>query len=240
MAELGEPDPHWVAELHAQIDELRDQLTTATDQVRALLHEPAIRSLPPGRIEQEHADWLQDREHEQQRAAQARWETLNHPPSTATADRRPATRAHPTEAEASADEPHHRSTPSHRPSGEPCGERCGEATCRTVDRSKALLGPSEHTTETVGPDEPGTHTKEKDMTATPHRPTYTRDPARQRRAPHPARSRRPRARPRRHPALLAPPRLRTPSFRIGRTVRYWRSDVFQWLEKQSSHPHSAR
>ena len=30
------------------------------------------------------------------------------------------------------------------------------------------------------------------------------------------------------------------SFRIGRTVRYWRSDVFQWLEKQSSHPHSAR
>lgn len=28
------------------------------------------------------------------------------------------------------------------------------------------------------------------------------------------------------------------SFRIGRTVRYWRSDVYQWLEKQSSHPHS--
>ena len=26
------------------------------------------------------------------------------------------------------------------------------------------------------------------------------------------------------------------SFRIGRTVRYWRSDVFQWLEKQSSRP----
>ena len=30
------------------------------------------------------------------------------------------------------------------------------------------------------------------------------------------------------------------SFRIGRTVRYWRSDVFQWLESQSSHPHSTR
>ncbi len=26
------------------------------------------------------------------------------------------------------------------------------------------------------------------------------------------------------------------SFRIGRTVRYWRSDVFQWLESQSSRP----
>ena len=30
------------------------------------------------------------------------------------------------------------------------------------------------------------------------------------------------------------------SFRIGRSVRYWRSDVLQWLEKQSSHPHSTR
>ncbi len=28
------------------------------------------------------------------------------------------------------------------------------------------------------------------------------------------------------------------SFRIGRTVRYSRSDVFGWLERQSSHPHS--
>ena len=26
------------------------------------------------------------------------------------------------------------------------------------------------------------------------------------------------------------------SFRIGRTVRYWRSDVNQWLESQSSRP----
>ena len=30
------------------------------------------------------------------------------------------------------------------------------------------------------------------------------------------------------------------SFRIGRTVRYWRNDVLQWLERQSSHPHSTR
>ena len=26
------------------------------------------------------------------------------------------------------------------------------------------------------------------------------------------------------------------SFRIGRTVRYWRSDVLQWLESQSRRP----
>jgi excisionase family DNA binding protein len=30
------------------------------------------------------------------------------------------------------------------------------------------------------------------------------------------------------------------SFRIGRSVRYWRSEVLQWLEKQSSHPHGSR
>ena len=69
MAELGEPDPDWVAELNAQIDELRDLVTTATSKVHTLLHEPAIRSLPPGRIEQEHADWLQDRAHKRQLAA---------------------------------------------------------------------------------------------------------------------------------------------------------------------------
>ena len=69
MAELGEPDPTWVAELDAQIDELRGLVTTATSKVHALLHEPAIRSLAPGRIEQEHAGWLQDREHERQVAA---------------------------------------------------------------------------------------------------------------------------------------------------------------------------
>jgi DNA-binding transcriptional MerR regulator len=30
------------------------------------------------------------------------------------------------------------------------------------------------------------------------------------------------------------------SFRIGRSVRYWRTDVLQWLEKQSSRTHSSR
>jgi len=26
------------------------------------------------------------------------------------------------------------------------------------------------------------------------------------------------------------------SFKVGRTVRYWRSDVYQWLEEQSRRP----
>jgi len=75
MAENGEPDPSWVTERTDQIDELRDQLTAATDQVRASLLEPVFRSLPAGRVEQEHADWLQYRRDEQQEA-QATWEHL--------------------------------------------------------------------------------------------------------------------------------------------------------------------
>ena len=30
------------------------------------------------------------------------------------------------------------------------------------------------------------------------------------------------------------------SFKVGRTVRYWRSDVYQWLEEQASHAHGTR
>ena len=45
--------------------------------MNALLHEPALRSLPPGRVKQEHDDWLQDREHERQLAAQAHWKKRN-------------------------------------------------------------------------------------------------------------------------------------------------------------------
>ena len=78
MAADGEPPTAWAADNRAEKHELRDQLTTANQQVRALLHEPAIRSLPPGRIEQEHAGWLQDRRDEQQEA-QAIGEPLTHP-----------------------------------------------------------------------------------------------------------------------------------------------------------------
>jgi exodeoxyribonuclease V alpha subunit len=77
MAEIGEPDPTWVAELTAQIDELRDQLSIATDRVRASLLEPAIRSLPRGRVEQENAGWLQDRR--EQQLVQSGWEERRSP-----------------------------------------------------------------------------------------------------------------------------------------------------------------
>ena len=76
LAAYGEPAATRVAEINAEIDELRDVLATASNKVRARLHEPAIRSLPPGRVEQEHADWLQQRRHSQQ-AARARREALN-------------------------------------------------------------------------------------------------------------------------------------------------------------------
>ncbi|CAN5175940.1 hypothetical protein BH18ACT9_BH18ACT9_05340 [soil metagenome] len=50
-----------VAEIDAEITEYRGLLDTASDQVRTRLHEPAIRSLPPGRIEQERVAWARDR-----------------------------------------------------------------------------------------------------------------------------------------------------------------------------------
>ena len=40
IAEIGEPDPTWIADPNAQIDELRDQLTTATHKVRATCRNP--------------------------------------------------------------------------------------------------------------------------------------------------------------------------------------------------------
>ena len=30
------------------------------------------------------------------------------------------------------------------------------------------------------------------------------------------------------------------SFRIGRSVRYWHTEVVHWLEEQSSHPQASR
>ena len=79
MVDMGEPDPQWAAELDARIAELGDSVTIATREVQSRLHEPAIRSLPPGRIEQEHASWLQDRHDKQQRAARATRERLDRP-----------------------------------------------------------------------------------------------------------------------------------------------------------------
>jgi exodeoxyribonuclease V alpha subunit len=78
MAIYREPDSTRVAEINAEIDELRDLLAAASTNVRSLLHEPAIRTLSAGRVEQERADWLQQRQ-QAQHAARARWETLNNP-----------------------------------------------------------------------------------------------------------------------------------------------------------------
>ena len=77
MAGYGDPD--YEARFQAVVEEIREQLTTATGQVHALLHEPALRSLPPGRVQQERDDWRQDRQAEQRLAADAHWEERNHP-----------------------------------------------------------------------------------------------------------------------------------------------------------------
>ena len=74
-ANLPPPGP---PSCNAHIEDLRDQLTTVADQVRFRLHEPAIRSLPLGRVEQEHADWLQHIRQAEQ-GAQAGWETTDGP-----------------------------------------------------------------------------------------------------------------------------------------------------------------
>jgi exodeoxyribonuclease V alpha subunit len=78
MAAYGEPAMTRVAEINAEIDELRDLVATASKKVRTRLHEPAIRTLSAGRVEQERADWLQQR-HQAQQAARARWDALDNP-----------------------------------------------------------------------------------------------------------------------------------------------------------------
>jgi len=78
MTADGEPPAAWAANNRAEKDELSEQLIIATKQVRTLLHEPAIRSLPPGRVEHEHADWVQQRQHAQ-RLAQTSQETVTNP-----------------------------------------------------------------------------------------------------------------------------------------------------------------
>ncbi len=62
VAYYGPETAERVAEIDAEIAEYRGLLDTARNQVRIRLHEPAIRSLPPGRIEQEHGAWAQNRD----------------------------------------------------------------------------------------------------------------------------------------------------------------------------------
>ncbi|MGH3472059.1 MAG: AAA family ATPase [Nocardioidaceae bacterium] len=72
VARYGDVTAARVAEIHADIAELTDELDVASKQVRARLHEPAIRTLLPGRIEQERGEWLQQRRRAQE-AARERW-----------------------------------------------------------------------------------------------------------------------------------------------------------------------
>ena len=70
-----------VSEIEAEVVELTDHLHAAREQVRLRLREPAVRTLPPGRIDEEHADWLGHRHEAKQarRAAQERWQAQQAP-----------------------------------------------------------------------------------------------------------------------------------------------------------------
>ncbi len=72
VASFGDPAAGRVAAIDADLDDLTGQLNAATRQVRRRLLEPAIRTLPPGRIDQEHTDWLQQRHQAQQDARKRR------------------------------------------------------------------------------------------------------------------------------------------------------------------------
>ncbi len=61
VAAYGRVADERVAEIDAEIAEYRGLLDTASDQVGIRINEPAIRSLPPGRVEQEHAAWAENR-----------------------------------------------------------------------------------------------------------------------------------------------------------------------------------
>jgi pantothenate kinase-related protein Tda10 len=61
VASYGPETAERVAQIDAELAEYRGLLNAATDRVRVRLHEPAVRSLPPGRIQQEHALWAKGR-----------------------------------------------------------------------------------------------------------------------------------------------------------------------------------
>ncbi len=76
----GAGEPH-LAQIDAEISQLTDQLHAATSRVGIRLHEPAIRALPPERIEAEHTGWLEARQADRQAAIQAAYlqQSARHP-----------------------------------------------------------------------------------------------------------------------------------------------------------------
>lgn len=89
VAVYGNVAAERLAEIDADLAELTDELHAASKRVRIRLREPAIRTLAPGRIEQERADWLHQRRQSQQAAQQTARSHQPYPGYMQTPDRRP-------------------------------------------------------------------------------------------------------------------------------------------------------
>lgn len=72
VAAFGAPAAERVAELDAEIADLTDELHTARRHITVALREPAVRDLPPDRLDAERARWSSDRA-ERQAALVAAW-----------------------------------------------------------------------------------------------------------------------------------------------------------------------
>jgi exodeoxyribonuclease V alpha subunit len=72
VAAEGAPAADWLAQIDAELTGLSDRLHAARRQVSARLHEPAIKGLPPARLDAERTRWNRDRE-ERQAALLAAW-----------------------------------------------------------------------------------------------------------------------------------------------------------------------
>lgn len=70
LATLPDPAGH-LAPSARDVADLTDQLEAAHARVRALLAEPALRTLPPGRLETEHQQWATDRDEQAQQERRA-------------------------------------------------------------------------------------------------------------------------------------------------------------------------
>lgn len=72
VAAYGQAAAGRVAEINVEIAEYAAELDAASSQVRVRLQEPVIRSLPPGRVEQERTDWRQHRDRARKAAVEER------------------------------------------------------------------------------------------------------------------------------------------------------------------------
>ena len=129
MAEIGEPDPYWVADLNTQIDE--HVTWSPPPPTRCTPSSTNPPSDPYPRAGSTKSTPTGSRTDEPHNNAQPKpTATGSTTPDPATTNSPTTTTARLTQAEASADEPHHRSPPKKfghgEPSGEPSGEENGE------------------------------------------------------------------------------------------------------------------